>query len=382
MAVAARLQQYRVRDLLAERAEAIARRDHFLAMLGHELRNPLGAVSTCAEVLVQGPDVSHAEECARIIGAQARDMKRLLDDLLDVSRLTRGRLALRREPLELGRILREVVNQVGHELAGRRQPLDLSLPQDPLPVHADPTRLRQVFANLLNNASRYSPPGSAVILSAEREGAGVLVRVQDRGQGMTRETLEHVFEPFWQAPDRDGHGGLGIGLTLAHRLVEMHGGRMEARSDGPGLGSELLVYLPLSEQQPTAGPSVARPAEANGRRVLVIDDNHDLAFGIRLLLGRQGYQVELAGDGAAGIAAAERVRPDVILLDIGLPDMDGFEVARCLRRLPALDGVRVIGMSGFGGDDQCRRSEAAGIDRYLTKPVTADVLAEAVAAGS
>jgi CheY-like chemotaxis protein len=264
-----------------------------------------------------------------------------------------------------------VVTQVGHELEGRCQTLDLRLPEDALPVDADPTRLRQVFANLLNNASRYSPPGSAVTLSAERGGAGVLVRVRDQGQGMTRETLERVFEPFWQGSGRERHGGFGIGLTLAHRLVEMHGGRIDARSDGPGLGSELLVDLPLSEQPRAVAPAPARPADADGRRVLVIDDNRDLAFGIRLLLGRQGYAVELAGDGAQGIAAAERKRPDVILLDIGLPDIDGFEVARRLRRLPGLNGVRLIGMSGFGGDDHHRRSQAAGIDRYLTKPVTA-----------
>ncbi|MFO8002642.1 ATP-binding protein [Thioalkalivibrio sp.] len=382
MAVADRLKQYRVRDLLAERAEAIGRRDDFLAMLGHELRNPLGAVSVCTEVLMQAPNSLQADECTQIIQTQTQDMKRLLDDLLDISRLTRGQLALRREPVELGRILGDVVTQLAHKLEGRDQRIALHQPQGELLLQGDPTRLRQIFANLLSNASRYSPPETEVTFSVERAATNVLVCVRDQGRGMTPQTIDRVFEPFWQGADCERHGGLGIGLTLAHRLVEMHGGRLEARSDGPGLGSELRVSLPLDQQPPTTAPAPEKSTEILGRRVLVIDDNRDLAFGIQFLLGRKGYQVELAGSGAEGIAAAERQRPDVILLDIGLPDINGFEVARRLRGMPALQGVRLIGMSGFGSDEHHRRSQATGMDRFLTKPVTAVALAEAVAAGA
>ncbi len=379
LAVADRLQQFRVRDLLAERAEAIARRDDFLAMLGHELRNPLGAASLCAEVLVQAPNGQQAEECTQIIQTQIHDMKRLLDDLLDISRLTRDRLALRCEPVELGRLLREVAAQVSHNLEKYDQRLDVDLPTDELLVHGDATRLRQVFANLLDNASRYSPPDTEVTLTAEREGTDVLVRVRDQGHGMTRETLDRLFEPFWQADTDGGRRGLGVGLALAHRLVEMHEGRLEARSEGPGLGSELQVLLPLSEEPRTVATARESRAEVPGRRVVVIDDNRDFALGIQLLLSRKGYEVELAGSGAEGIIAAERQRPDVILLDIGLPDMDGFEVARRLRRLPGLQGVRLIGMSGFGSPEVQRHSRDTGIERYLTKPLSAEALARAMA---
>ncbi len=382
MAVADRLQQFRVRDLLAERAEAIARRDAFLAMLGHELRNPLGAASLCAEILAQAPDGPKAEECTQILLTQVSDMKRLLDDLLDVSRLTRDRLELRCKPMELGRVLREAVMQVRHEIEDHRQRLDVQLPADEVLMHGDATRLRQVFANLLGNATRYSPADTEITLSAEREGNGVRVCIRDQGYGMTREHLDRVFEPFWQGADSGGHGGLGIGLTLAHRLVEMHEGRLEAYSDGEGLGSELRVFLPLSESPRTAPASRERSADAHGLRVVVIDDNRDFALGIQHLLSRKGYQVELAGNGAEGITAAERQRPDVILLDIGLPDMDGFAVASRLRSLPGLHGVRIIGMSGFGSPEHQRRSRETGLECYLTKPVSAATLAKAIAADS
>jgi two-component system, sensor histidine kinase len=380
MAVADRLQQYRVRDLLAERAEAISRRDEFLAMLGHELRNPLGAVSICAEVLKKCPSGPQTEECTEIIHAQAQDMKRMLDDLLDIARLTRDQLTLRLEPLDLCRIMRDVVTQMGHTLDERRQRIDLRLPESELMVRGDPTRLRQVFANLLSNASRYSPPDTEVTFTAERDETSVLVRVRDQGRGMTPKTIDRIFEPFWQGDGRGKHGGLGIGLALAHRIVEMHGGHLEAHSEGPGLGSELQVFLQLSEQPRAEEPVAEKPPVMHSGRVLVIDDNRDLAYGIQLLLAREGYQVELAGDGAEGLAAAGRQRPDVILIDIGLPDMDGFEVAQRLRDIPELHGVRLIGMSGFGTQEYHRRSRNSGIDQYLTKPVTAAALARAVAA--
>jgi two-component system, sensor histidine kinase len=380
MALAERCQQYRVRDLLAERSEAISRRDEFLAMLGHELRNPLGAISMCSEVLARTPDGAAARQCAAMIQRQSRDMKRLLDDLLDVSRITRGQLKLTPEPVDLGDILRDVRGQIEHHLDARRQRLDVRLPGVALPLHGDATRLGQVFVNLIHNATRYSPPGSLISLEVDHTDDAVAVRVRDPGEGMAPETLARLFEPFFRAKAR-GDGGLGVGLTLAHRLVKMHGGTLEAMSEGPGRGSTFVVRLPLAQQAPEAKAQPTREAgRGDGRQVLVIDDNRELAFGLRLLLRGRGYRVMLAHDGGEGLAAAEREHPDVVLLDIGLPDMDGFEVARRLRRLPGLDGVRLVAMSGYGGEEQHRLSREAGIDQYLIKPVALDALEGAMGA--
>jgi two-component system CheB/CheR fusion protein len=271
-----------------------------------------------------------------------------------------------------------VVAQVGHHLDGRQQRLDLRLPGGLLPLDADATRLRQVFVNLIHNASRYSPPGSVITLEVERSDDTVDVHVRDPGEGMTAETLERLFDPFYRAKPR-GDSGLGLGLTLAQQLVQMHRGTLEASSEGAGLGSELLVRLPLAQAPAVMSPDrETGPGRREDSLVLVIDDNRELALGLELLLCARGYRVVLAHDGAAGLAAAEHEPPDVVLLDIGLPDMDGFEVARRLRRLPHLDRVRLIAMSGYGGENQSRLSQDAGIDHYLVKPVELDALERAM----
>jgi two-component system, sensor histidine kinase len=255
MARTERLQQYRVRDLLAERALGIARRDDFLALLGHEMRNPLGALSMCAEILGQEPSGPHAGQCIALIQNQAADIKRLLDDLLDISRITRGQLTLHPEPADLGDILRAVITQVQHHIEKRQQQLRTRLVPVPLPLQADPMRLRQAFINLIQNASRYSPEGSTLELELDWTDGQAIVRVRDPGVGMAPETLARIFEPFFRGGERTG-GGLGVGLPLAQQLVQMHHGTLEARSAGLGHGSEFVVRLPVA---PPASPRAIAP---------------------------------------------------------------------------------------------------------------------------
>lgn len=389
MALSERRQQYRVRDLLAERGERVRERDEFLAMLGHELRNPLAAIMTCTEVLqIADPDSEHVRHCRQVIASQSQQMKRLLDDLLDVSRITRQKLALQRERVDLKGVIADAVAQVRGEIDAQGQHLDLDLPASELPLFADPTRLRQVFANLLTNASRYSPPGTRIGVAAQRLDGLAVVHIRDQGRGMTPETLANVFKPFFQADQRGrgARGGLGVGLTLARSLVEMHAGAISAASPGPGEGSDFEVRLPLHD-----GLGCASPAAANAtgdcaaapltRRILLIEDNRDFGLGLKMLLEDQGHEVHLAHDGPAGIRAARDHSPDVVVLDIGLPGLDGWEVARRLHHIPGLSNVRLVAVSGFGREDDKRRSRRAGIHTHLVKPVHMPDLEAAIAGG-
>lgn len=390
MALADRRQQQRIRALMAERADRIRQRDEFLALLGHELRNPLAAILTCSDVLrMVPPEREQAQRCRDLIGSQAQHMKRLIDDLVDVSRIARGKLAIQREPLDLRRVLDGAIAQIRDRTQGKSQVLEADLGPSPIPLLADPVRLQQVFANLLGNASRYSPPGARIVLSARSdEGDGLAqVRVRDSGIGMTAETLAHVFDPFYQAADQGNGspGGLGVGLALARSLVEQHAGALRATSGGLGRGSELVVTLPLEPPSETAeaGPDPDRtpvpPRETlNPRRVLVVDDNQDFAAGLKTLLEARGHHVYLAHDGPEGIREAQHHHPDVVVLDIGLPGLDGHEVARRLRRLEGLSGIRLIALTGYGTEESLRRSRLAGIDRHLVKPVALPDLEAAI----
>jgi len=380
MAVRERRQQYRIRDLLAERAERLAQRDEFLATLGHELRNPLAAIMTCGEVLaamqIEAPQV---QRCVHTIATQSTQIKRLLDDLSDVSRIARRKLSLQTEPLDLKMALNDVVAQVQTPITEREQRLELAISNEPMPLLADATRLRQVLANLLVNASRYSPPGAVIQLNARPSGGLAEIRIRDQGIGMSAETRARIFEPFFQAPQQEGdshssRSGLGVGLALARSLVEMHAGTIAVESAGLGQGSEFRVALPLraappAEMAPTQG---ARPVAqaARPQRVLLIEDNLDFGQGLKRLLELRGYAVDYAQDGVAGLRAAESCRPEVVVLDIGLPGLDGYEVAARLRRLQGFEGVRLIAVTGFGRKMDRRRSRLAGIDQHLVKPVT------------
>lgn len=398
MALRERRHQYRIRDLLDERAEHVAQRDEFLATLGHELRNPLAAIMTCGEVLESlGLEAPQAARCLGVISTQSAQIKRLLDDLSDISRINRRKLSLQCKALELTTTLDEVVAQVQSTIDASGQRLELEIGDDPMPLWADATRLRQIFANLLINASRYSPPETAISLSARARDGLAEVRIRDQGIGMSAETQARIFEPFFQAPQREGEPrtsrcGLGVGLTLAHSLVEMHAGSIHAESDGPGRGSQFRVLLPIQEAPPTEvvhvqqepeleQPQQARKASSPSQRILLIEDNLDFGNGLKRLLELRGHDVVLAHDGPGGLSAAESHRPDVVVLDIGLPGLDGYEVASRLRSLKGFDGLRVIAVTGFSREVDLRRSQRAGIDRHLVKPVAMPELEAAIAGG-
>lgn len=389
MALRERRQQYRIRSLLKERAEHIAQRDEFLATLGHELRNPLAAIMTCSEVLesaqLQAP---HAGRCLHAISTQSAQIKRLLDDLSDVSRIARRKLSLQCEALDLATTLNEVVSQVQSTLDAKRQNLELEIGEDSMPLLADATRLRQVFANLLVNASRYSPAETTITLAARRRDGLAEVCISDQGAGMSTETQARIFEPFFQAPQGQGdakvsRAGLGVGLTLARSLVEMHAGTIRAESAGPGQGSQFRVTLPLQtalQAEAHGHDQTSAQAPSRPRRILMIEDNLDFGNGLKRLLELRGHEVVLVHNGPDGLSAAETQRPDVVVLDIGLPGLDGYQVAVRLRRLAGFDGVRLIAVSGFNREMDRRRSRLAGIDRHLVKPVAVPELEAAIAA--
>jgi two-component system CheB/CheR fusion protein len=369
-----------VRERTRALEDADRRKDEFLAMLGHELRNPLAPVRNCLEIL-KSPTLDSAgrEECREMMERQVRQLTRLTDDLLDVSRITRGRIALRRERLDLRALVKSGVEAIAPESEARRHVVHVSFCPEDVPILGDPLRLGQVVANLLNNAVRYSDDGGVLEVEvASREGRGVL-RVRDRGIGVEAKMLPRIFEPFVQVDSSlaRSRGGLGIGLALVKNLVEMHGGTVSASSPGPGLGSEFTVRLPLAapeERAPAAPAEREEERQASARRILVVEDNRDSAESLSMLLTLAGHEVRVAHDGSTAIAVARDYRPRVVLLDIGLPGMDGFEVARSLRREPELDGALLVAMTGYGQAEDRQRSKEAGFDRHLTKPVEPAVL--------
>lgn len=394
MALIERRQQYRIRDLLEERNARIAHRDDFLATLGHELRNPLAAIVTCAELLkIAPPDSEQTLRARDIIADQAQQLKRLIDDIVDVSRLTRRKLALQPEPVDLRQILNDVAAQVGAGIRRRSQTLHIETDAAELALVGDPTRLRQVFANLLHNASRYSPEGGRIAVTAQRRGAQAVVRVRDEGIGMTPQTMARIFDPFFQCQDAGGGSreGLGVGLALAKSLVERHAGSIAASSAGPGRGSEFEVVLPLSACRALPGDSEQAPTEAlpsdnagppTSRRILLIDDNVDFSLGLQFLLSTLGHDVQVAHEGTEGLRAAQRLAPDVVLIDICLPGLDGYEVARRLRGLNPGATPRLIAITGYRDDHDRRRRRLAGIDAYLIKPIDLAELQAEMAGGA
>lgn len=356
------------------RAAALAAshaKDDFLASLGHELRNPLSPILTGVELLkLRG---AAAREVA-IIERQAVHLARLVDDLLDVARIARGKLEVRKAPVEIASVVARAAEIATPALEQRKQRLSVSVPEGLL-VSGDLGRLAQVTSNLLDNASKYSPPGSLVTLEAARRGDRVELRVRDEGVGIPREKLEAIFESFVQ--NRDGHtsaAGLGLGLTIVRTLVELHGGTVHAESAGPGAGSELVVDLPALGEPGHEAPTRAREAHGDGsgpsRRVLLVDDNTDATTTLKDALVEVGHEVLVANDGPSALAVAEAFGPDVALLDIGLPSMDGYELARRLRSLPGIGAdVRFVALTGFGQEDDRRRSAEAGFVAHLVKPV-------------
>jgi two-component system CheB/CheR fusion protein len=353
---------------------AAQRKDEFLAMLGHELRNPLVPVRNAAEVL-RGL-ASNDDRLAWIhdvLVRQVGHITRLVEDLLDISRIARGTLQMRLEPIDLGHVLRRAIDAAQPALARKRHRFEADLPQDSIWVEADAIRLIQVFENLLSNAAKYTDDGGQIRMSLAAEESWAVVRVRDNGIGVPPAMQARIFDLFVQdqrTTDRS-HGGLGVGLTLARRLVDLHGGSIMVRSDGSGTGSEFVVRLPLlaaGRPESPAGEPIAVPAGSG--RVLVVDDDRDGAETLAVVLQMYGYEARVAGNLDQALAEARRFRPAVVLMDIALPDADGFEVMRRLRALPELDaGLVGITMSGFGAIGDIERSRAEGFARHLVKPV-------------
>ena len=358
--------------------QADRRKDEFLAMLGHELRNPLAPISTALELMsLRGGGAMQKER--DVIRRQVDHLSRLIDDLLDVSRITRGKIQLSRQVIEIGAVLGKAIEMASPLLEKRMQPLELDVPRAGLAVDADPTRLAQVFRNLLTNAAKYSEPRSPIGLSARADAERVIVEVRDQGVGIPADVLPQLFELFVQGErsiDR-AQGGLGIGLTIARSLCELHGGAIEVASAGAGRGSTFTVTLPRA-----AGASVAAPGPAGERavrapggvRVLVVDDNVDAAVMLHELLAGMGHELAVAHDGLAALELATSFRPDVAVLDIGLPVMDGYELARKLREQLGPEKLRLIAVTGYGQDSDRARAREAGFDHHLIKPVALDAL--------
>jgi CheY-like chemotaxis protein/two-component sensor histidine kinase len=304
---------------------------------------------------------------------QLSQMVRLVDDLLDVNRVMYNRMELRLVDIDLASVIHQAVEMSQPIADAASHRLHVALPESPLFLHADPVRLTQVFANLLNNSCKYTPPGGDISISALREGPHAVVRVKDSGIGIPADEIETIFDMFNQidrAPER-AQGGLGIGLTLVKRLVEMHGGAVGVHSDGPGRGTEFTVRLPALDEVPKTSPSESAQPHVQGprRRVLVVDDNRDAATALAMLLQHSGHETFVAYDGPAAVAAAEKHRPDVVLLDIGLPGMTGHDVCRQIRQQPWGANIKMIALTGWGQEEDRRKSSEAGFDGHLVKPV-------------
>ncbi|HEX5759066.1 MAG TPA: ATP-binding protein [Thermoanaerobaculia bacterium] len=380
-ALRARRRQYEVRDLLRRQQETDRRKDEFLAVLGHELRNPLAAIRNALAVLdTLGSPEKVVNRQREVIGRQSRHLARMVDDLLDISRVTLGKITLQRQPVDL----REVADACLRELAPEpgRQRVELTAAERPLVVDGDPVRLEQIVSNLLNNALKYTPRDGRIAMSLASEEGQAVVRVRDTGVGVPPEMLPRIFDPFIQVETSlpRAQGGLGLGLPLVRSLADLHGGTVEARSEGPGRGSEFVVRLPLRAEAavPLRDPRQrwgdGHAAAGGGLRVLVVEDNPDGGESLRDLLELWGHHVELALDGEEGLARALASPPDLALVDIGLPRLDGNELARRLRAQAVGNGIRLVAMSGYGQPEDRRRAVASGFDRYLVKPVNPRLL--------
>jgi PAS domain S-box-containing protein len=360
----------------AEAEAANRAKDQFLALLAHELRNPLAPIVTSA-ALLRRPGISAIviEHAAGIVERQARSLARLLDDLLDVSRITRDRIDLRWIVLSIADAVERALEATRPLVDERRHVVSVTLPPRPLYVEADPARLEQIIVNVLNNAAKYTPPDGHISVVVAQEGDEVVLRVSDTGIGIPQDMLSRIFDLFVQGDQSLAHtsGGLGIGLTLVHRLVKLHHGRVEAHSDGPGRGSQFTVALPLSRQASApAGPASA-PARCPPADVLLIEDNDDARQSLRALLEHEGHRVAETADGTSGLNRDATMRPDIVLIDIGLPGLDGYEVARRIRARRGTDPI-LVAITGYGQIDDQRRSLEAGFDAHLTKPVSPDQL--------
>jgi len=362
------------------------RKDAFLATLAHELRNPLAPIRYATRLLEPGVPPQMASDARHMIDRQLAQMAHLLDDLLDVSRLTRGVLEIDYEQLDLREVIESAVASVRPLTEAARQEVTVSLPTEPLSVSGDAVRLAQIVGNLLHNATKYTPADGHITVTASSPNGEAVISVRDDGIGIASEALPTLFEVFVQleAPGTRSAGGLGIGLSLARDLVRLHGGRIEAHSAGPGLGSEFIVRLPRAQETPALTEAVAAPEKvtalgASGICVLIVDDNVDAATSLSYVLALAGYQTAVAHDGKRALELAEKLHPSVVLLDIGLPSMSGHEVARRLRVAPWGQDMRLIAVTGWGHESDRAKSLEAGFDAHLTKPIDPEMLLRHIA---
>ena len=374
----------RVRDRTAALVQADQRKDEFLATLAHELRNPLAPIRFALESLEAGTPPAVSAHAREVIDRQVQQLVRLVDDLLDVSRITANKIQLRRKPHDLGRLMSTAVESIMPLALAGDQKLDIRLPSTPITIDGDGARLVQIFANALNNAVKFTPPGGHIWFSADEQSNEAVVRIRDTGIGIAPEVLPRVFDMFQQAEPilERSVGGLGIGLTLARRLVEMHEGHIAVSSPGTGQGTEVEIRLPITPVQ-EATAIAAEPTTVPATRtlrVLIVEDNLDAAEMLAVAVSHLGHVTKVAHDGASAITLATQFEPDVILLDIGLPVMDGFAVARALRELPEFNGVHIAAVTGWGQEEDRRKAREAGIDSHYTKPLSPVALQDLLAA--
>jgi signal transduction histidine kinase/ActR/RegA family two-component response regulator len=370
-----------LRSQAEQLAEADRRKTEFLAMLSHELRNPLAPIVHAVDLLDSG-DPKTRLQAQDVIRRQAAHLARIVGDLLDVSRISRGAIRLEPRRVALADLVTTAVEEWRHMIAERGQMLSVDLPQEPLWLEVDPTRFAQVISNLVHNSTKFTPHGGRIAIRAETRGRQLRLSVRDTGAGIAADVLPQVFEVFVQgAPPFDrAQGGLGLGLALVRRLVELHGGTVDAASDGPGRGSEFVLRMPLAAApaETPAPAAAAPPAALPGMRILVVEDNADARETLRMLLESEGHEVLALADGAQALAQAPAFAPDVALLDLGLPGIDGYEVARALRASPECGGAFIAAISGYGQAEDKAKSKAAGFDEHLVKPVDPPRLRELI----
>jgi two-component system CheB/CheR fusion protein len=356
----------------ADARDQIRRRDEFLAMLSHELRNPLAAIQNASSILARGSsDALIRQRASDVLNRQMTHMTRMLDDLLDVTRISRGKLDLRIERVDIHRILHDAADAVLAPAQRQGHDLRVSLPPEPLWLQGDATRLEQVAVNLLTNAVKFTPPGGRIELQATQEDDHLTFQVRDNGPGIPAELLPHIFEPFVQGPqtlDRQG-GGLGIGLALASNLVRLHGGTLTAQPNQPGPGTTFTVRLPANRSE-SAAPGLAARSVAHGRQILVVEDNDDARTTLVCLLQMDGHKTLEAADGPSAVEAILKHRPEIALIDLGLPGFDGFEIARRVREQWPEGPIRLVALTGYGMPSDVDDTHAAGFDAHLLKPVT------------
>lgn len=375
------------RRVQRELQEADTRKNEFLALLAHELRNPLGPIRHAVKILgARSPSPEELRWATSIIDRQTEHLTRLVDDLLDVARITRGTIELRRDRLEVAAILRAAVEATSALVEKSRHQLRVTPPGEPVYVEGDATRLTQVLTNLLDNAAKYTDPGGQISVSAAREGDVVVIRVRDTGIGIPADVLPSIFDMFTQAqlPLERSQGGLGVGLSLVDKLVRLHGGTVSAYSAGVGSGSEFTIRLPAAPKMPRPAaqnvPAPAAPAPQKLCRVLVVDDNQDSADSLAMLLRIMGHETKTAHDGEQALTLADEYRPDIAILDIGLPKLNGYDLARQIREKAWAKDTVLVALTGWGQQEHRRRSAESGFDHHLTKPVALDVLQEILAA--